>query len=132
MIISILEAGINTLNDILSIKPPPNLGAIPAPVVVLAKTRTGMSSLRAANKVLEKKKELGLPTGNLADGSANLDDILWYTAIKAIIDEITIHAQVTSSSLPGTQMVAAGGNAGGPVTVYGSTTTFSDGSTIIS
>jgi hypothetical protein len=132
MIISILEAGINTLNDILSIKPPPNLGAIPAPVVVLAKTRTGMSSLRAANKVLEKKKELGLPTGNLADGSANLDDILWYTAIKAIIDEITIHAQVTSSSLPGTQIAASGGNAGGPVVVYGSTTTFSDGSTIIS
>jgi len=132
MIISILEAAINTLNDILSIKPPPNLGAIPAPVVVLAKTRGGMSATRAANKVFEKKKELGLPTGNLPDGSANFDDILWLTFAQAIIDEITIHAQVTSSSLPGTQIAASGGNAGGPVVVYGSTTTFSDGSTIIS
>ena len=131
MILSILEAAINTLNDILSIKPPPNLGTIPPPIVVLSKTRSGMSPLRAANKVLEKKKELGLPTGNLADGSANFDDILWYTAIKAIIDEITNEAKITSSSLPGTQIAASGGNAGGPVVVYGATTTFADGGTII-
>jgi hypothetical protein len=131
MILSILEAAINTLNDILSIKPPPNLGTISPPIVVLSKTRSGMSPLRAANKVLEKKKELGLPTGNLADGSANFDDILWYTAIKAIIDEITNEAKITSSSLPGTQIAASGGNAGGPVVVYGATTTFADGGTII-
>ena len=131
MILSILDAAINTLNDILSIKPPPNFGTIPAPIVVLSKTRSGMSALRAANKVFEKKKELGIPTGNLSDGSANFDDILWYTAIKAIIDEITNEAKITSSSLPGTQITAAGGNAGGPIVVYGSTITFSDGGTII-
>jgi hypothetical protein len=132
MILSILAAAINTLNDILSIKPPPNLGTIPPPIVVLSKTRGGMSSLRAANKVLEKKKELGLPTGNLADGSANFDDILWYTAIKAIIDEITNEAKITSASLPGTQIAASGTDAEGmPVVVYGSTITFADGGTII-
>ena len=131
MIVSILDAAINTLNDILSIKPPPNLGTLPSSVVVMAKTRSGMSALRAVNKVLEKKKELGIPTGNLPDGSANDDDILWYTAIKAIIDEITTEAKITSSSIPGTQIVAAGGNAGGPITVYGQTITFSDGATII-
>jgi hypothetical protein len=131
MVKEILDAALSTLNDILSIKPPPNLGVIPAPVVVLSKTRGGMSALRATNKVLEKKKELGIPTGNLTDGSANDDDILWYTAIKAIIDEITNEAQITSNSLPGTQLVASGGNAGGPVVVYGSTTTFSNGGTVI-
>ena len=131
MIVSILDAAINTLNDILSIKPPPNLGILPPPIVVLSKTRSGMSALRAANKVLEKKKELGIPTGNLTDGSANDDDILWYTAIKAIIDEITNEAKITSSATPGTQVVASGGNAGGPIVVYGSTTTFADGGTII-
>jgi hypothetical protein len=131
MIKDILNAAINTLNDILSIKTPPNFGTIPSPIVVLSKTRNGMSALRAANKVLEKKKELGIPTGNLSDGSANYDDILWYTAIKAIIDEITNEARITSSDAPGTQIVAAGGNAGGPIVVYGSTTTFSNGGTII-
>jgi hypothetical protein len=131
MIKEILDASISILNDILSIKTPPNFGSLPSPVIVLSKTRNGMSALRAANKVLEKKKELGIPTGNLSDGSANDDDILWYTAIKAIIDEITTEAKITSSSLPGTQITAAGGNAGGPIVVYGVTTTFSDGGTII-
>jgi hypothetical protein len=131
MIVSILDAAINTLNDILSIKPPPNLGTLPSPIVVLSKTRSGMSALRATNKVLEKKKELGIPTGNLTDGSANDDDILWYTAIKAIIDEITNEAKITSSDIPGTQVVASGGNVGGPIVVYGATTTFANGGTLI-
>jgi hypothetical protein len=131
MVKEILDAALNTLNDILSIKPPPNLGTIPSPIVVLSKTRNGMSALRATNKVLEKKKELGIPTGNLTDGSANDDDILWYIAIKAIIDEITNEAKITSSAIPGTQVVASGGNVGGPIVVYGSTTTFANGGTII-
>jgi hypothetical protein len=127
----ILEAGINTLNDILSFEPPPNLGTIPSEIIVLANSRSGMSAIRATNKVLEKKKELGIPTGNLPDGSTNDDDILWYTAIKAIIDEITNEAKITTSILPGTQLTAAGGNAGGPISVYGISTTFAKGSTII-
>ena len=131
MTISILETALSTLNDILSIKSPTNFGTIPAAVVVLAKTRGGMSPTRAANKVFEKKKELGLPTGNLSDGSANFDEILWYTLAEAIIEEITIHSKITSTALPGTQIVAAGGNAGGPITVYGSSITFADGSSII-
>ncbi len=128
---SILDNAIRTINNILGIKELPNVGVIPQPLVALSKTRGGMSALRAANKVLEKKKELGLPTGNLADGSANFDDILWYTAIKAIMDEITNEAKISSTSIPGTQIIASGGNAGGPIVVYGSTTTFADGGTII-
>jgi hypothetical protein len=128
---NIIINAITAIVNILSIKELPNVGIIPQPFVALSKTRGGMSSLRAANKVLEKKKELGLPTGNLADGSANFDDILWYTAIKAILDEITNEAKISSTSIPGTQMVASGGNAGGPVVVYGATTTFADGGTII-
>jgi hypothetical protein len=128
---TILERAITSIQNILSIKELPNIGIVPQPLVALAKSRGGMSALRATNRVLEKKKELGLPTGNLADGSANFDDILWYTAIKSILDEITNEAKISSVAIPGTQIVAAGGNAGGPITVYGSTTTFADGASII-
>jgi hypothetical protein len=131
MVIEILESRLNELNDILSIKSPPNLGSIPKEVVVLAKTRGGMSAFRAANKVYEKKKELGLPTGNLPDGSANFDDILWLAFAEAIIEEITVHSKITSTSSPGIQIVAAGGNAGGPIVVNGQSITFSDGASII-
>jgi hypothetical protein len=131
MIDNIFKDAIETLSNILAIKELPNFGFVPTPVVALAKTRGGMSAIRAANKVLEKKKELGLPTGNLEDGSANDDDILWYTLTKALMDEITNEAKISSTSIPGTQIVASGGNAGGPIVVYGSTITFSDGATII-
>jgi hypothetical protein len=127
----LLEKAIKSILNILSIKELPNIGIVPQPLVALAKTRGGMSALRATNKVLEKKKELGLPTGNLADGSANFDDILWYTAIKAILDEITNEAKISSVAIPGTQIIAAGANASGPVTVFGSTITFADGASII-
>jgi len=123
---------IKSVNDILEIQELPNVGKVPKPTVYLSNTRNGMSAIRATEKVLLAKRELGIPTGNLTDGSANYDDILWYTAIKAIIDEITIEAKITSTSIPGTQVVASGGNAGGPIVVYGSTTTFTDGGAVIS
>jgi hypothetical protein len=44
MVKEILDAALNTLNDILSIKPPPNLGTIPSPIVVLSKTRKRLFS----------------------------------------------------------------------------------------
>ena len=128
----ILKNAINSINNILAIQELPNVGQVPKPLVSISSTRNGMSAIRAAEKVLVKKRELGLPTGNLTDGTANDDDILWYTAIKAIIDEITTEAKITSTSAPGTQLVASGGNAGGPIVVYGSTTTFTNGGTIIS
>ncbi len=128
----ILKNLINSVNKILEIQELPNIGQIPKPLVPLSNTRNGMSAIRATEKVLMMKRELGLPTGNLTDGTANHDDILWYTAIKAIIDEITNEAKITTTSIPGTQVAASGGNAGGPIVVYGATTSFSDGGVIIS
>jgi hypothetical protein len=131
MIKDVLKAGIETIKNILSIRQLPNAGVVPQPLTTLTQFRGGMSALRAANKVLEKKKELGIPTGNLTDGSANDDDILWYTAIKAILHEISVESRITTTILPGTQVVAAGGNVGGPIVVYGSTVTFGQGGTVI-
>jgi hypothetical protein len=131
MIDKVFKEAIESLNNILAIKELPNVGVVPPQLAALSKSRGGMSAIRAANKVLEKKKELGLPTGNLEDGSANDDDVLWYIAIQSIVDEITKEAKITSTSIPGTQIVASGGNAGGPIVVYGATTSFSDGGTII-
>jgi hypothetical protein len=131
MIKDVLKGAITSIKSILSIRELPNAGVVPQPLVTMSQFRSGMSALRAANKVLEKKKELGIPTGNLTDGSANDDDILWFTAIKAILHEISIESRITSNMLPGTQVVAAGANVGGPVVVYGSTVTFAQGGTII-
>jgi hypothetical protein len=128
----ILKNLIKTIENILGIQELPNVGKIPKTLVPLSNIRNGMSAIRATEKVLVMKRNLGLPTGNLVDGTANDDDILWYTAIKAIIHEITSESKITSTSVPGQQTVASGGNAGGPVVVYGQTITFSDGGSVIS
>ena len=128
----IIKDLIKSVNNILAIQELPNVGQIPKPLVSVSNTRNGMSAIRATEKVLVAKRELGLPTGNLTDGTANDDDILWYTVIKAMIHEITTESKITSTSIPGTQLVASGGNAGGPIVVYGSTTTFTEGGTVIS
>jgi hypothetical protein len=128
----ILKNLMKSVQNILGIQELPNVGQLPQPLVYLATHRNGMSAIRATEKVLVKKRELGIPTGNLEDGSANDDDILWYTAIKAIIHEITTEAKITSTSIPGTQVTAAGGNVGGPIVVQGTTITFSEGASVIS
>jgi hypothetical protein len=122
---------LNSITSLLKIKDTPNFGTPPSQLVVLTRNREGISVIRATNKVLEKKRELGIPTGNLVDGSANSDDILWYTAINAIIEELTEHAKITTAISAGQQIVASGANSGGPVVCYGNTITFGVGGTII-
>ena len=127
----ILKNLMRSVQNILGIQELPNVGRIPKELTYLSNNRNGMSAIRATEKVLVKKRELGIPTGNLLDGSANDDDILWYTAIKAIIHEITTEAKITATSIPGTQVTAAGGNVGGPIVVQGTTITFSEGGAVI-
>jgi len=132
MIGEIFNDILNTLDNILSIKELPNFGVMPPPLIPLSQFRNGMSAIRAASKVYEKKKELKIPTGPLPDGSENNDDILWYTAIQAIMDEITNEAKISTSITPGTQIIGTGiGNLGIPIVIYGATTTFGIGGTII-
>lgn len=131
MLGTILEESIIAIDSILSIKEPKNIGKIPSQVVTNSSARGGMSATRVFAKISDTKKNLGLPTGTLEDGSINADDILWYTFAQAIIDEISIHAKITTSTLPGQLITAAGGNAGGPINVVGQTITWSNGGTTI-
>jgi hypothetical protein len=131
MIKSTIDSLLTNLKTALNIKQPKNMGVLPSDLVLLTSNRDGMSVIRATNKVLEAKRKLGLPTGNLEDGTLNSDDILWKTVIEAIMEEITQHAKITTAIVAGQQIVATGGNAGGPVTVYGTTVTNGQGGTVI-
>lgn len=132
MVGEIFDRILNTLDNILSIKELPNIGTLPPPVVTLSQSRAGMSVDRAWSKVLEFKKSKGIPTGPLADGSDNIDDMMWRTVIQAIMDEIVNESKISTAIIPGTQIVGIGiGNLGIPIVFYGSTTTFGIGGTII-
>lgn len=132
MVGEIFNRILNTLDDVLSIKELPNIGVLPPPVVTLSQSRAGMAVDRAWGKILEFKKEKGLPTGTLADGSDNIDDMMWRILIEAIMEEIYSHSKITTAISPGVQIVGTGiGNLGLPVVVYGATTSFGIGGTII-
>ena len=96
---------------------------IPFPLIFLSAQRSGLSALNIAMKVLAKKKELGLPVGNYEDGSANANDLMWLAFAQATVSEIQENGKITVVIPPGTQLIASGGNAGGPIVVYGTTTT---------
>lgn len=104
---------------------------IPFPLILLSSSRSGMSPLAVALRVLAKKKELGLTVGNYADGSANSNDIIILEICKQIIAEIQESARITVVIPAGTQVVASGGNAGGPVVAYGNTITPTTGYAIM-
>ncbi len=125
-----MEEFLKMLAKLLKVRPKAS-PAVPPPAILLTSTRPGMSPLNIAMKVLAKKKELGLPVGNYEDGSANANDIMWLEFAKAVVAEIQESAKTTVVIPPGTQIVASGGNAGGPVVSYGNTITLTTGYAVI-
>lgn len=131
MVSNILTTIINQINSVLKIKETPNFGKLPAPLISETGIRNGMSVKRVFSKYLEMKKQLNIPTGNLEDGTPNYEEILIYTLIQAILDEMRLESKINTAIRPGQNVVASGGNAGGPITVYGVTTTYGTGGTTI-
>lgn len=105
---------------------------IPFPLVLLGRNRSGLSSIRITNRILEKKQKLGVPTGTRDDGSLNIDDKIIEIIVKEVIREFKENAVIQVSIDPATAIVtAAGGNAGGPVSVAGTVTNIQTGVGII-
>jgi hypothetical protein len=104
---------------------------LPPPVILASQYREGMSALKTANSVLDKKRELGLPTGNYEDGTANYDDIIIYEIVKQIQKSIREDANIQVVIPAGIPVTASGANAGGPVQVIGATTYTSTGGGIV-
>lgn len=125
-----MQSFIDKIGSILNFTPTVT-PTIPTPLIMLSSTRTGMSPLNIAMRVLAKKKELGLPVGSYDDGSANSNDIIILEICKQLVAEIQENAKITVVIPPGTQVIASGGNAGGPVVSYGNTITFTTGYAVV-
>jgi hypothetical protein len=124
---------INKLNKVLDINACGGAKPKLPPLTILAsQNRAGMSALKTANAVLDKKRELGLPTGNYEDGTANYDDIIIYEIVKQIQKSIREDANIQVVIPAGIPVQASGANAGGPVVVVGATTFTSSGGGIVS
>jgi hypothetical protein len=105
---------------------------LPPQVMLASQFREGMSALKTANAILDKKRELGLPTGNYEDGTANYDDIIIFEMVKQMQKSIREDANIQVVIPAGIPITATGANVGGPVQVVGATTFTATGGGIVS
>jgi hypothetical protein len=99
---------------------------LPSPIVYAGSlSKPGMSPMMVASKIISRQQEAGAPYGPMADGSANIAEAMEVIRVEEIIKAIQDDGQIQISLPPGSVVItAAGGNAGGPVTVTGVNTNF--------
>lgn len=126
-----IESIIGGIQKILTIKSS-SATKIPSPLILVGTPlRSGLSPTKIASRIIARKSEAGLPVGALPSGGVSPDEIMERIRIEEIVKALQQEASITVAIPPGTTLTAAGGNAGGPITVFGSTITLTTGYGII-
>jgi len=127
-----IESVIGGFTRVLSLSSVGGPPSVPAPLILIGvPLRTGLSPIKIASKIISRKSEAGLPVGALPSGAVNPEEIMWRITIEEIVKAIQEEAIITTVIPPGTTLSAAGVSASGPVTVFGSTITYTKGYGII-
>jgi hypothetical protein len=89
--------------------------------ILTAKARPGLSSDILASSIIARFPEIGIPNKPLVGGKPNVMENFVRVLCEEIIDTVQNDMRVDIALDPGATVTAAGGNAGGPVTVVGAT-----------
>ena len=104
--------------------PPP----VPTPLMLVGvPLRSGLSPTKIASRIIARKSEAGLPVGALPSGSNNPDEVMERIRIEEIVKAIQQDMIISVAVPPGITLTAAGISAVGPVSVFGSTITYTKG-----
>lgn len=104
--------------------PPP----VPTPLILVGvPLRAGLSPTKIASRIIARKSEAGLPVGSLPSGGINPDEIMERIRIEEIVKAIQQDMIISVAVPPGITLTAAGISPTGPVSVFGSTITFTKG-----
>jgi len=123
---------LGAISKILKLQNAGGSTVVPTPLILVgAQTRPGLSAIKIASAIIQRKSEAGLPIGALPSGGVSPDEIMERIRIEEIIKAIQEDAKLTIAIPPGTTLSAAGVCAAGPVTVFGSTITITTGYGII-
>tara|TARA_B100000927_G_scaffold240906_1_gene202286 strand:- start:496 stop:927 length:432 start_codon:yes stop_codon:yes gene_type:complete len=101
-------------------------------VALSAVLRPGLDYNKIAANIISESSKVGVIIGENDDGSDNISEKMEFIRVKAICEAIISDARITIINLPGQQITATGGNAGGPVQVYGTSLTTSTGYGVMS
>ena len=104
--------------------PPP----VPTPLTLIGiPLRAGLSPTKIASRIIARKSEAGRPVGALPSGGINPDEIMERIRIEEIVKAIQQDMIISVAVPPGITLTAAGISPTGPVSVFGSTITFTKG-----
>lgn len=104
--------------------PPP----VPTPLILIGvPLRAGLSPTKIASRIIARKSEAGLPVGALPSGGISPDEIMERIRIEEIVKAIQQDMIISVAIPPGITLTAAGISPTGPVSVFGSTITFTKG-----
>jgi len=120
------------INKILKLQNAGGNTTVPTPLILVgAQTRPGLSAIKIASTIIQRKSEAGIPIGTLPSGGVSPDEIMERIRVEEIIKAIQEDAKLTVAIPPGTTLSAAGASPSGPVTVFGSTITLTTGYGVI-
>ena len=98
---------------------------LPPPLIMIGGgNRSGMSSKQLASRVISRQSEGGAPVGDVWGDGENVMEGIVTIICEEVVNMIQTEAKVDVVVPPGISLTAVGGNAGGPVTVQGYTTTY--------
>ena len=90
--------------------------------------RPGLSTIQSVANITKDLNKLGIPTGTMPDGSANLTVAFTFANTKEIYRGLKNDASIQVGFQPGTlTLTAFGANGGGPMTVQGTNTSTGQG-----
>ena len=123
--IDAIIAGFDKVLKLDSIGGPP---PVPTPLMLIGvPNRTGLSPTKIASRIIARKSEAGLPVGALPSGGNSPDEIMERIRIEEIVKAIQQDMIISVAVPPGITLTAAGISPTGPVSVFGSTITFTKG-----
>ena len=91
----------------------------PYTLAFLGGNKPGLSPEKIAARIISRKSEAGLPTSPIAGGRSAPDEIMEVIRMEEIVKALTTDARIDVCNKPGAQLQATGGNAGGPIQVFG-------------
>ena len=125
-ILSIIGAAFNLYKTPATTLPPPL-------ILTGGNLRSGMSARDLGARIISRRSEAGLPSGDIFPDGPNTDEVMAKIITEEIISMILTEAVVQVAIQPGQLVTGSGvGNLGAPIAVQGSVTTIGTGKGIIS
>jgi len=129
---SSIDAIIGGFDKILSLSSVGSPTPVPTPLILIGvPMRTGLSPTKVASRIIARKSEAGLPVGVLPSGAVSPDEIMERIRVEEIMKALQEDAIISVAIPPGITLTAAGISPAGPVSVFGSTITFTKGYGVI-